>query len=289
MRDGGESGEVAMTGDATAALRWQDLGLSPVAFDLGPLPVRWYALAFLATFLLGGWYLRRLLREPGAPMRPELVDDLFLYAVAGVILGGRLGYATFYQPGLWAAPLELVQPWHGGMSFHGGLIGLLIGLTLFARNHGVPLLRLLDYVGCATPFGMILVRLANFVNGELWGRPTTLPWGMVFPGAGDGVPRHPSQLYEALLEGVVMLLLLGFLFWRTGARHVPGRLAGAGLTWYAVARFSLEWVRQPDRGLEHLSWGLTMGQTLSVPILFGGLALLILPPRIGTVRHPAGA
>lgn len=269
-------------------LQWQDLGLSPIAFHVGPLTVRWYALAFLTTFLLGGWYLRLLLRQDDAPMRPERVDDLVVYAVAGVIAGGRLGYATFYQPDLWRAPLELIQLWHGGMSFHGGLIGLLLALFLFARRFDVPLLRLLDYVGCATPFGTILVRIANFVNGELWGRPTALPWGMVFPGAGDGMPRHPSQLYEALLEGVVMMLLLAFLFWRTGARHVPGRLAGAGLTWYAIVRFSLEWVRQPDHGLEHLSWGLTMGQTLSVPILIAGVALLTLPGRMGAAARHAG-
>lgn len=260
-----------------APLSWSQLGLSPVAFHLGPLPIRWYALSFIATFLLGRWYLQRLLREPDAPMAPAAVDDLLVYVALGVIGGGRLGYATFYRPELWVHPLELAQLWQGGMSFHGGLIGLLIALALFSRRFDVPPLRLLDYVGCATPFGTILVRLANFVNGELWGRPTELPWGMVFPGTGDGLPRHPSQLYEALLEGVVLMVLLIWLFWRTDLRHQPGRLAGAGLAWYAIARFLLEWVRQPDAGLEHLSWGLTMGQTLSVPILIGGLYLLCRP------------
>ncbi len=260
-----------------APLNWSDLGLSPVAFHLGPLVIRWYALSFLATFLLGRWYLQRLLREPDAPMAPAAVDDLLVYVVVGVIGGGRLGYATFYHPELWVHPLELVQLWHGGMSFHGGLIGLLIALALFSRRFALPLLSMADYVGCAAPFGTILVRLANFVNGELWGRPTDLPWGMVFPGAGDGLPRHPSQLYEALLEGVMLMMLLAWLFWRTGLKRQPGRLAGAGLTWYAIARFSLEWVRQPDSGLEQLSWGLTMGQTLSVPILIGGLYLLWRP------------
>jgi phosphatidylglycerol:prolipoprotein diacylglycerol transferase len=266
-----------------AALRWSDLGLSPVAFHLGPLPIRWYALAFIATFVLGRWYLRRLLRVDGAPMLPEQVDDLLSYVVAGVIAGGRLGYATFYQPALWANPLELLSLWHGGMSFHGGLIGLLVALTLFAGRMHVPLLSLLDYVGCATPFGMILVRLANFINGELWGRPTSLPWGMIFPGSGDDVPRHPSQLYEAGWEGIGTMTLLSFLFWRTELRHQPGRLAGAGLVWYALGRFTLERVRQPDHGLEHLWWGLTMGQTLSIPILIGGLYLLI--PRAGSSHH----
>jgi phosphatidylglycerol---prolipoprotein diacylglyceryl transferase len=207
-------------------------------------------------------------------MSPAAVDDLLLYVVLGVIGGGRLGYATFYQSGLWSHPVELLKLWNGGMSFHGGLIGLLVALVIFSRRFNVPLLRLLDYVGCAAPFGTIMVRIANFMNGELWGRPTTLPWGMVFPQAGDGLPRHPSQLYESLLEGVVLMALLAWLFWRTDLRRQPGRLAGAGLTWYAIARFSLEWTRQPDRGLEHLSWGLTMGQTLSVPVLMGGLYLL---------------
>lgn len=271
-----------------AALRWSDLGLSPVAFHLGPLPIRWYALAFIATFVLGRWYLRRLLRVDGAPMPPQQVDDLLSYVVAGVIAGGRLGYATFYQPALWASPPELLSLWHGGMSFHGGLIGLLVALALFARRRRVPLLSLLDYVGCATPFGMILVRLANFINGELWGRPTTLPWGMIFPGTGDDVPRHPSQLYEAAWEGIGTMVLLSFLFWRTGLRYQPGRLAGAGLVWYAVGRFALERVRQPDHGLEHLWWGLTMGQTLSIPILIGGLFLLV--PRAGSAhREPPQA
>jgi phosphatidylglycerol:prolipoprotein diacylglycerol transferase len=169
-----------------------------------------------------------------------------------------------------APPLDVLKLWEGGMSFHGGLIGLLIALALFARRHRIDPIRLCDYVACATPFGLILVRLANFVNGELWGRPTGRPWGMVFPGAGDTLPRHPSQLYEAGLEGGVMLVVLGVLFWRSDARRRPGLLLGIGLLLYGLARFSLEWVRQPDRGLEHLWWGLTMGQTLSVPILAGG-------------------
>lgn len=248
--------------------------MSPVAFWIGPLPIRWYALSFLATFLLGRWYLLRLLRRDHPPMREAAVDDLLAYVVLGVIAGGRLGYAAFYAPDLLAHPLALIQLWHGGMSFHGGLLGLVAALVLFARRRGIAVLRLLDYVGCAAPFGLVLVRLANFANGELWGRPTGGPWGVVFPGAGDGLPRHPSQLYEAVLEGAVIMALLGWLFWRTDARRYPGRIAGAGLVWYAVARFCIEAVRQPDRGLDHLSWGLTMGQTLSVPVMIGGLALL---------------
>lgn len=251
-------------------LYWTDLGLSPIALHLAPIAIRWYAISYLAMILLGWWYLRILVRQRDAPMTAEQVDDLVPAVALGVILGGRLGYAIFYRPDMWRHPLDVLKLWEGGMSFHGGLIGLLMALALFARRHRIDLIRLCDYVACATPFGLILVRLANFVNGELWGRPTGRPWGMVFPGAGDTLPRHPSQLYEAGLEGGVMLVVLGVLFWRSDARRRPGLLLGIGLLLYGLARFSLEWVRQPDRGLEHLWWGLTMGQTLSVPILAGG-------------------
>ena len=257
-----------------AALHWTDLGLSPIAFHLGAFPIRWYALSYVAMLLLGWWYLRRLVARPGAPLSREQVDDLVAWVTVGVIAGGRIGYSLFYRPGLWAHPLEVLKLWEGGMSFHGGLIGVLIALWLFARRHRLNLLGLCDYVACATPFGLVLVRVANFVNGELWGRPTELPWGMVFPGAGDNLPRHPSQLYEAALEGLLMMAVLAYLFWRTDARHRPGRLLGTGLLIYGVARFSLERLRQPDPGLENLAWGLTMGQTLSVPIILAGAYFL---------------
>jgi phosphatidylglycerol:prolipoprotein diacylglycerol transferase len=256
---------------------WAALGISPVAFSIGGFPIRWYSLSFLATFVLGRWYLRRLLREPDAPMQPDQADDLLLYVVLGVIVGGRLGFAAFYDQSLLSEPLQLAKLWNGGMSFHGGLIGLLISLFVFSRKFQVPLLRLLDYVGCACPFGTILVRIANFANGELWGRPTDLPWGMIFPQAGDNLPRHPSQLYESFFEGVILMTLLVWLFWRTDMRKQPGRLAGAGLVWYALTRFSLEWTREPNIGLENVMFGLTMGQALSIPIFIGGVYLLLRP------------
>ena len=168
------------------------------------------------------------------------------------------------------------------MSFHGGLIGVIVAIWLFCRVQRFETLRVCDYVACTTPFGLILVRLANFANGELWGRPTDLPWGMIFPGAGDNVARHPSQLYEAVLEGLLMMAVLVYLFWRTDARLRPGRLLGTGLVIYGAARFLIEFVRQPDAGLEHLPWGLTMGQMLSAPMLVAGLYFLV---RVG----PAGA
>ena len=277
-----------MSDGAHAPWRWQDLGLTPVAFHLGPLDIRWYALSYLAMIGLGWWYLRKLVAQPGAPMTRPHVDDLVFYLTIGVIAGGRLGYSLFYKPEIWGDPLQVLKLWEGGMSFHGGLIGVLVALGIFTWKHGLNMVRVCDYVACATPFGLVLVRIANFINGELWGRPTTLPWGILFPGAGDDLPRHPSQLYEAGLEGLVMGIVLFWLFWFTNARNRPGRLLGTGLLIYGTARFLLEFVRQPDKGLEHLWWGLTMGQTLSLPILAAGLYFAFRPLREG--RHPpAGA
>ncbi len=264
----------AVTAGATSgAIRFTDLGLDPVVFRIGWFALRWYSLGYIAGIILGWWYLSKLLKQPGAPMAQRHADDFIFYATLGIILGGRLGYVLFYKPDMLKTPIEILQLWEGGMSFHGGLIGLVVAVLYFAWANKLPLLRVLDYVGCATPFGEFFVRIANFVNGELWGRETTLPWGIVFPGGGE-VARHPSQLYEAGLEGIGLFILLWWLFWKTDARYYPGRLAGAGLTYYALVRFALERVRAPDAGLENLSWGLTMGQTLSLPVLVFGLWLL---------------
>jgi phosphatidylglycerol:prolipoprotein diacylglycerol transferase len=264
----------ALAAAAGSAIRWDQLHLSPVALDLGFFQLRWYALSYMAMLLIGWWFVLRLVKTPGAPMTGPQVDKLVVWITVGVIVGGRLGWCLFYNPGIWATPLEVLKLWQGGMSFHGGFLGVIVALWLFCRQHGLSLLRVGDYVACAAPFGLFLVRLANFANGELWGRPTDLPWGMVFPGAGN-VPRHPSQLYEAILEGLLMALVLWLMFFRTDARYRPGRLMGAGLVIYGGARFLIEFVRQPDAGLEHLPWGLTMGQTLSLPMLIAGLWLLV--------------
>ena len=260
--------------DAALAIRYDQLHLSPVAIDFGFFQLRWYALSYVAMILLGWWYLVKLLDRSGAPMAKRQVDDLVFYVTIGVIAGGRLGFCLFYRPEIWARPLDVLKLWEGGMSLHGGFIGVIAALWLFARRHGLSMLRVCDYVACATPFGLILVRLANFVNGELWGRPSSLPWAIIFPGTQDGIPRHPSQLYEAALEGGLTMVVLAYLFWRTDARLRPGRLLGTGLILYGSARFLLEFVRQPDAGLEHLWWGLTMGQTLSVPMIAAGLWFL---------------
>ena len=260
--------------DVTAAVRWEDLGVGPIALDLGFFQLRWYSLAYLAGIALGWWYLLKLIERPGAPMARRHADDMVFYATLGILLGGRLGYELFYRPAYYLDhPGEIVRLWDGGMSFHGGVIGVSLGILWMARKHKLNWLRIHDYVACCVPFGLFFGRLANFVNGELWGRPTDLPWGIVFPGAGE-MARHPSQLYEAGLEGLALGLVLWFLFWKTDARYQPGKLVGAFILCYGLCRFFLEFVRQPDQGLEHLPWGLTMGQTLTVPMLLGGVYLV---------------
>ena len=260
--------------DATAALRWDSLGLDPVALDLGFFQLRWYSLAYLAGIALGWWYLLKLIDQPGAPMARRHADDMVFYATLGILLGGRLGYVLFYRPGYYLDhPLEILQLWDGGMSFHGGVIGVSLGILYMARKNRLDWLRIHDYVACCVPFGLLFGRLANFVNGELWGRPTNAAWAMIFPTGGE-IPRHPSQLYEAGLEGIVLFAVLAFMFWKTDARYQPGKLVGTFLLGYGASRFLVEMVRQPDAGLEHLWWGLSMGQTLTVPMLLGGLYLI---------------
>jgi phosphatidylglycerol:prolipoprotein diacylglycerol transferase len=260
--------------DATSAIRWDQLGLDPIALDLGFFQLRWYSLAYLAGILVGWWYLLKLIARPGAPMARRHADDMVFYATLGVLLGGRLGYVLFYRPDFYLQnPLEILQLWDGGMSFHGGVIGVSVGIMYMARKHGLDWLRIHDYVACCVPPGLLFGRLANFVNGELWGRPTDASWAVIFPTGGD-VPRHPSQLYEAGLEGVLLFLILWWLFWKTDARYQPGKLVGTFILGYGISRFLVELVRQPDLGLENLPWGLTMGQTLTVPMILGGLYLI---------------
>ena len=266
-----------LTVAASQPIQFESLGLSPILFEWGWLKIRWYSLAYLAGILLGWWYLLKLLDRPGAPMARRHADDMVFYATLGVILGGRLGYVLFYKPGYYLSnPLEILQLWDGGMSFHGGVIGVSLGIMWLARKHSLNWLRIHDYVACCVPFGLLFGRLANFVNGELWGRgPTDVPWAMVFP-TGGPVPRHPSQLYEAGLEGLLLFLVLWFLFWKTDARYQPGKLVGTFLLGYGASRFFVEYFRQPD---EHLTWlamqsGLSMGQWLTLPMIFGGLYLI---------------
>jgi phosphatidylglycerol:prolipoprotein diacylglycerol transferase len=262
--------------DPVVAIQWSSLHLSPVALNLHFLQIRWYSLAYIAGIILGWWYLIRLLRQPGAPMASRHADDLVFYATLGILIGGRLGYILFYDLKQYLNdPTEIIKLWHGGMSFHGGTLGVTLAMIYLARKNHLNLLRVADYIACVTPIGLFLGRLANFVNGELWGRVTDVPWAMIFPDAGDGLPRHPSQLYEAGLEGIGLFCLLAWLFWRTDARYQPGRMTGAFLLGYGLIRIFLENFREPDRQLGFIVSGITMGQILSAPMIIGGLYLIV--------------
>jgi phosphatidylglycerol---prolipoprotein diacylglyceryl transferase len=260
---------------ATDYIKFTDLGVGPVALDLGFFQIRWYSLGYLAGILLGYWYLLKLLAKPGAPMSRAHADDMILYATLGIILGGRIGYILFYQPSILKNPADIFKLWEGGMSLHGGTLGTIFAIWLFARKHKLSFLRVCDYIACVIPFGLFLVRLANFVNDELWGKVTDVPWAIIFPNGGD-MPRHPSQLYEAALEGVLMGAVLWPLFWKTDARYKPGFLFGAAALVYGFARFTLEFVREPDAQLQWLAEqsGLSMGQWLTIPMILIGLFLV---------------
>ena len=282
MKPWGEALIELVSAGAVGAIRFEDLGLSPIALDLGFFKLRWYSLAYLAGIMLGWWYLLKLIAQPGAPMARRHADDMIFYATLGIIIGGRIAYIIFYQPSILENPMDILKLWEGGMSFHGGVVGVTLGILYLARKNELQWLRVHDYVACCVPFGLFFGRIANFVNGELWGRPSDVPWAMVFPTGGD-VARHPCQLYEAGLEGLALGLLLWFLFWKTDARYQPGKLVGVFILGYGVARFLVELVRQPDAGLENLPWGLSMGQTLCVPMILGG-AYLVATARARRVR-----
>jgi len=274
---------VLLTTLAAAAgdhLHFNSLGLHPVALDLKFFQIKWYSLAYIAGILIGWWYLLRLLREPGAPMARRHADDLVFYATLGIILGGRLGYVIFYAPYMLEHPLQVFKLWDGGMSFHGGVIGTTLAIIILSWRQGLNWLRVHDYVACCAPFGLFFGRLANFVNGELWGKPADLPWAIVFNDTVNGVPepaRHPSQLYEAGLEGVLLFAVLWFFFWRTKARYEPGKLVGIFLLGYGMCRFTVEFFREPDRQLVWLVklTGLHMGQWLCLPMIALGIYFIV--------------
>jgi len=261
----------------------------PVLVHIGPFAIRWYALAYIVGILLGWLYARAIIRTERfwggpAPMTVADYDDFIVWVTLGIILGGRIGYVTFYSPGYFSQhPLEMLQLWKGGMSFHGGFTGCVVAVVLFAKARGVPMLSLGDVTCTVGPIGLFLGRLANFINGELWGRPTDVPWAMVFP-TGGPLPRHPSQLYEASLEGILLFLLL-FLLVRAGALRRPGLVIGAFAIGYAIARSFSELFREPDAQLGFLWGGLTMGMVLSVPLFLFGVVLVIIALR----RPPLGA
>ncbi|MGB8278634.1 MAG: prolipoprotein diacylglyceryl transferase [Methylovirgula sp.] len=252
--------------------------INPVLINIGPLPIRWYALAYIAGLILGWAYARHLVRTEtlwqGLP-RPSVasIDDLLVYVAFGVILGGRLGYVLFYNRSLYLAhPLQIFALWEGGMSFHGGLAGAAIGIILFARRMKVAVATVMDIAAAAVPIGLFLGRIANFIKPELWGRPTDVWWAMKFPGAGP-LPRHPSQLYEAGLEGVVLFLILALAI-KLGALRRPGLVTGIFAIGYGLARITCEFFRQPDPQLGFLWAGATMGQILSLPLIAAGLGFI---------------
>ena len=243
------------------------------AIQFGDFGIRWYALAYIAGLLIGIYILRRVAQLPGALMTPDQTDRLMNYLLIGIILGGRLGYVCFYNANFYLTnPLSILRLWEGGMSFHGALLGVGFALFLMARRHELPLLAVSDRVAMVTPIGLFLGRLSNFINGELYGRVTNLPWAMIFPHS-DDQPRHPSQLYEAGLEGLLLGLLM-YLFWWRGWLGALGRLTGVFLCAYGLARFFVEFVRQPDAHIGLFGGVFRMGQFLSIPMIIVGLYLL---------------
>ena len=250
--------------------------LDPVAFSVGPVSVRWYGLAYVLGFLLAGLLMSRLARRWKLRFDSDALLTIICCVIVGVIIGARLGYCLFYGAGEYLEnPLEILALNHGGMSFHGGLVGALLAGILAAKLTGIPYLTLADMGSIVAPIGLFLGRCANFVNGELWGDFTDLPWGVVFGGAAGNMPRHPSQLYEALLEGVLLFIIL-FALSRKLPPRPRGTFIGVFLTLYGCFRFLIEFVRQPDAQLGYL-WGgwLTMGQVLSVPLIVAGVVVLV--------------
>jgi len=261
-----------------------DPNINPVAVKLGPISVKWYGLAYATGLLLGWQYIKRMVTDSRlwlagkAPFAVEKADDLLLYMTIGVVLGGRLGYVLFYKPGdYWAHPLEIFSVWNGGMSFHGGFLGSVIAMAIFCRQNRCALLPVLDLVSAAVPIGLFFGRLANFINGELWGRPTTVAWAMIFPDPeAGGLPRHPSQLYEASLEGIALFVLCWWLVHRRAALKIPGTVAGAFTAGYGCARSFCEWFREPDttHAFTSASQLMTPGILYSLPMIAAGLLLI---------------
>jgi len=262
--------------------------IDPVLVHIGPLAIRWYALAYIFGILFGWAYARAIIRSPALwggkpPMTVEDFDDFILWVTLGIILGGRLGYVLFYNFPIYAAnPLQIFELWTGGMSFHGGFAGCVLAVVLFAQHRKIPFLSLGDVTCAVGPIGLFLGRLANFVNGELWGRPTDVPWAMIFPNGGP-LPRHPSQLYEATLEGVVLFIVLAIAM-RMGALKRPGLVIGIFAVGYAIARTTCEFFREPDVQLGFLWHGTTMGMLLSIPLFLAGVAFIVYAMKQSPLR-----
>lgn len=252
--------------------------IDPVLFSIGPVSVHWYGLAYVAGILLGWLYAKRiaanhsLWRNNTSPITQLNLDDFLLWVALGIVLGGRVGYVLFYDfPNVVENPLRIFQIWNGGMSFHGGLLGTILAMVIFARKHSIPLWSLFDIVAAVVPIGLFCGRIANFINGELWGRVSDVPWAFVFP-TGGPFARHPSQLYEAILEGVVLFTLLAIMIFKAHSLKMPGLVSGVFVSLYALSRIFVEFFREPDAQIGYLAGGwLTMGMVLSIPMLAIGL------------------
>jgi phosphatidylglycerol:prolipoprotein diacylglycerol transferase len=256
--------------------------VDPVIFEIGPFAIRWYALAYIAGLVFASWYMKRLVtnRRLWGRVKPSMtvpqVDDFFLWSVLGVVIGGRLGYVLFYKPLHYLShPIEIIRMWDGGMSFHGGFLGVVIACFIYGRRIGTGLDRMLDLGAASVPVGLGLGRLANFINSELWGRPTDMPWAFIFPLDETRLPRHPSQLYEAVLEGLVLFLAVRIATHRYGALQYAGRASGVFALVYGLSRIFVELFREPDAHLGYLTGPITMGMVLSLPLCAIGIWLLL--------------
>jgi phosphatidylglycerol:prolipoprotein diacylglycerol transferase len=267
--------------------------IDPIAFSVGPFDIRWYALAYLAGFLLGLYYIKFLVKKfyvdmpdaKGRQLSVNAIEDFLPWAIIGVILGGRIGYILFYQFAMYMQnPAAIFRIWEGGMSFHGGAAGMIVAMILYAWKHKLPLLQLTDVVCCAVPIGLFFGRVANFINGELYGRVTTSPLGIVFP-YGGSEPRHASQLYEAFLEGLILFIVLLVCVTRPNIRRHAGMVSGVFLMGYAASRFIVEYVREPDAHLGLIGDFLSMGQILCIPMFIGGLICVFVSRKQAHVHN----
>ncbi len=250
------------------------MSLSPVIFSIGPISIYWYSLAYVLGIVFAYWYLHKL--DNQKIFTKNFYDSLLTAVIIGIILGGRLGYVLIYDPVLYISnPIEILKTWEGGMSFHGGAIGVLLAVIISCRRHNIPIFYTLDLISCGVPIGLLLGRIGNFINGELFGRVTNMPWGMVFPKNGDNLLRHPSQLYEAFFEGALLFVVANSLFFLTRVKLYYGATTGIAVMWYGIARFVVEFFREPDYQIGYLWFNLTMGQFLSIPMILLGMLIYL--------------
>ncbi len=247
--------------------------IDPIIFNLGPVSIRWYSIAYIFGIIFAYWYLHKI--DKYKVFNQKFYDSLLMWSVIGIVLGGRLGYILIYNLGYYLdSPTEIFRIWHGGMSFHGGLIGFIITTIIICRKNNIPVFAAMDLLSCATPVGVFLGRIANFINGELFGRVTDLPWGVIFPG--NTLARHPSQLYEAIGEGFLLYVILNSLLFFTNLRLYKGILTGIGIVYYGAVRFFIEFFREPDLQIGYLLFDLTIGQLLSIPMVIAGITIIII-------------